>query len=160
MDATQWSAVAAVGSAAAALLSLAVACVSLGVAWNGRQIQGRSADFANCAEVVEQLSNAMRRVRDAPEEHSRFEFIELLNLLEAFALLYNENKIAPVTKKITCKFLEESMAWIRGNDSMKQLMTDSVTSNNTYAELQVFEKRRQREIARHAKSYAIQQGLR
>jgi hypothetical protein len=153
MDANQWSAVAAGGSAVAAAVSLAVA-------WHAKRIQGRSADFANCTEVVEQLGNAMRRVRDACEDHREFEFIELLNLLEALALLYNESKIAPSTKKITCKFLEESLAWIRGNDDMKQLMTKSMTSNDTYAELREFENRRRREIGKHARSYAIQRGLR
>jgi hypothetical protein len=159
-DANQWSAAAAAGSAVAAFLSFAVAGVSLVVAWNARQIQGRSADFANCVEVVQQLGVAMRRVRDAPEKYYRFEFTELLNLLEALALLCNESKIAPATKKITCKFLEESLGWIRGDDSMKQLMKDSVTGAETYAELQAFEERRRHEIAKHAKSYAIQRGLR
>jgi hypothetical protein len=153
MDANQWSAVAAGGSVVAATVSLAVA-------WHAKRIQGRSADFANCTEVVEQLGNAMRRVRDASEDHYKFEFVELLNLLEALALLYNEGKIAPSTKKITCKFLEESLAWIRGDDGMKRLMTDSVTGDETYAELQEFEERRRREIAKRAKSYAIQRGLR
>jgi hypothetical protein len=155
MNADGWSAIAAGCSAAAAIASLLVA-------WNAKRIQGRSADFANCTDVVEQLGSAMRRVRDATEaeDHHKFEFIELLNLLEALALLYNEGKIAPSTKKITGKFLEEALAWIRCDDSMKQLMADSVTSDDTYAELKEFQERRRRDIAAHTKSYAIQRGLR
>jgi len=153
MDASQWSAVAAVASAVAAAAALAVA-------WRAKRIQGQSADFANCIEVVERLGNSMRRVRDAPEEYYKFEFIELLNLLEALALLCNENKIAPSTKKITCKFLDESLAWIRIDARMKELMDEKVTGEDTYAELKEFENRRPREIAKHTKSYAIQRGLR
>ncbi|HUN42792.1 MAG TPA: hypothetical protein VMU81_21070 [Acetobacteraceae bacterium] len=153
MDANAWAAVAAGCSAIAATVSLVVA-------WHAKRIQGRSADFANCVDVIERLGCAMRRVRDATEEHYRFEFIELLNLLEALAMLHNDGKIAPSTKRITRKFLDECLAWIRSDEGMKQLMADSVTGDETYMELKAFEQRRHREIARQAKSYAIQKGLR
>src|SRR5271165_6155920 len=64
LDANGWSAVAAACSAVAA-------AVSLMVAWNAKGIQGRSADFANCIEVAEQLRDAMRRVRDERDKDDK-----------------------------------------------------------------------------------------
>jgi len=139
MDANGWSAVAAACSAVAA-------AVSLTVAWHAKRIQGRSADFANCIEVAGQLRDAMRRVRDEREKEDNearytFEFVELLNLLEALALLYNDSKIADSTKKFTSKFLGEVLGWISIDDGMATLMRKSKTGDETYLELKKFEKR-------------------
>jgi hypothetical protein len=135
MDANKWSAIAAACSAVAA-------SVSLVVAWHAQRIQGRSADFANCIEVVERLGTAMRRVRDAPDNHYDFEFTELLNLLEALALLHNERRIAASTKKFTAKFLEEVLGWISIDPAMEAHMRKSMTGDATYRELEKFKNHR------------------
>lgn len=139
MGATEWSAVAAVCSAVAALVSLVVALGAM-------RIQERSADFANGIDVVERLGTAMRRVRDAPKNHYDFEFTELLNLLEALALLHNERRIAASTKKFTAKFLEEVLCCIEHNPEMAEHMRKSITGDTTYLELKKFEKHHKREI--------------
>jgi hypothetical protein len=148
MDANGWSAIAAACSAAAAALSLAVA-------WNAKGIQGRSADFANCIEVVEQLGNAQRRVFNARDDNERyeFEFRELLNLLEALALLYNDGRIAASTKRFTGKFLDEALAWINIDHGMATLMRKSITGDETYHELKNFEKRRKPKIRSLSRFY-------
>jgi hypothetical protein len=148
MDASEWSAVAAGCSAVAAIVSLAVA-------WNAQRIQGRSVDFANCIEMVEQLGDAMRRVRDEREDEARykFEMIELLNLLEALALLYNDGRIAASTKKFTGKFLDQVLAWINIDDGMATLMRQSMTGDDTYRELKKFEERRKSEIRKLSRIY-------
>jgi hypothetical protein len=139
-----WSVVAAGCSALAAIASLAVAR-------NAKQIQGRSADFANCIEVAGQLRDAMRRVRDERDKDNnevryKFELVELLNLLEALALLYNDGRIAASTKKFTKKFLVEALGWIRIDDGMATLMHQAMTSPETYQELKKFEERSKPEI--------------
>ena len=154
MGADGWSAIAAGFSAGAAV-------VSLMVAWNARAIQGRSADFANCIDVTSRLADAQRRVREAQDDEARykFEFRELLNLLEALALLHNDNKIAPSTKKFTCKFLEEAIGWIRVNPEMAAFMRQSTTSDETYHEIQKFEGRRKPNIRTLSRSYVDRRDL-
>jgi hypothetical protein len=154
MDATAWAAVAACGSTVAAF-------VSLYVAWQARRIQGNAADFGDCLETARELRDAMRRVHDAPNEAKiKFEFTELLNLLEALALLYNDGKIAASTKKFTGKFLDEVLAWIRADNPMNQLMDDRITSETTFHELQVFQQSRSVNIRKLAKAYTAKRGLR
>jgi hypothetical protein len=154
MDATAWASVAAGGSAIAAL-------ASLGVAWHAKRIQGNSADFANCLEVVRQLREAMRRVHDAREDaDKKFEFIELLNLLEALALLYNDGRIAASTKKFTGKFLEQVVAGIRASEPMTELKREAVTGEDTFRELKDFEERHAPAIRNLARSYTTEQGIR
>ena len=145
-------------SAIAAGFSALAAGISLLVAWNAKQIQGRSADFANCIEVASQLRNAMRAVHDESkksdnEDAYRFELIELLNLLEALALLYNDEKIAASTKKFTCKFLDEVVAWINIDHGMATLMRASMTADDTYSELKKFEKYRKTSIRNLSRQY-------
>jgi hypothetical protein len=157
MDANEWSAVAAACSAAAAV-------VSLTVAWHAKRIQGRSADFANCIEVAGQLRDAMRRVRDEREKEDNearytFEFVELLNLMEALALLYNDSKIADSTKKFTGKFLDEVLGWIGIDDGMATLMHKSKTGAETYLELKKFEKRRKPAIRDLSRFYRNKRGV-
>src|SRR5579863_10157609 len=140
MDAAGWSAIAAGGSAIAAT-------ASFWVGWNAKRIQGRSADFANCIVVAGQLRDAMRRVRDERDKENnedgyRFELVELLNLLEALSLLYNDGRIAASTKKFTGKFLEEAVGWINIDHGMATLMRQSMTGKDTYQELKKFERRR------------------
>jgi NADH dehydrogenase/NADH:ubiquinone oxidoreductase subunit G len=141
--------------------STIAAGVSLVVAWQARRIQGRAADFSNCLEAARELRDAMRRVHDAPDAAKvKFEFTELLNLLEALALLYNDGKIAASTKKFTGNFLDEVLAWIRADASMKQRMQETETSPTTYQELKLFEKNRPQESRQLTKAYAKKRGLR
>jgi hypothetical protein len=153
---------AAEASAVAAAAAALAAFVSLGVAWNAKRIQGKAADFSNCLEVVGQLRAAQDRVFTArnDDERYRFEFVELLNLLEALALLYNDGKIAASTKKFTGKFLDQVVAWIRVDESMKRLMDSSMTGDDTYGELKKFENRRRPLIRGLARDYSIQRGIR
>lgn len=148
MDTTQWAAAAAGASAVTALISLAVT-------WHAKQIQGKSTDFANCLAVVSQLGDAIRRVRDGhgDENRVRAEFVELLNLLEALALLHNDGRIAASTRRFTGKFLEQAIGWINIDPHMRTLMRDSMTGEDTYGELKRFEKRRMVQIRDHSRFY-------
>ncbi len=148
-----WSAIAAGGSAVAAFVSLVVA-------WQARSIQGASADFSNCLEVTEQLRAAEARVRDAEGDKRTFEFNALLNLFEALATLHNDRKLAPSTRKIVGNYLVQVLSWIRNDEGMKRLMEASVTSGQTYEELDRFEKRHTNEMLEHSRRYAIQRGNR
>jgi hypothetical protein len=156
MDANGWAAVAAGCSAVAAAISLLVA-------WNAKHIQGRSADFANCIEVAGQLRDAMRRVRDERDKDDnearyQFELVELLNLLEALALLYNDGRIAASTKKFAGKFLDEVLGWISIDNGMAALMRKSMTGDETYRELKKFEKRRKPGIRNLSRFYRNRRG--
>ena len=157
MDANGWSAIAAGFSAVAAI-------VSLGVAWNARGIQGRSADFADCIEVAGQLRDAMRRVRDERDKDDNearyeFELVELLNLLEALALLYNDGRIAASTQTFTGKFLDEVLGWINIDIGMATVMQRSMTGDETYQELKKFEKRRKPKIRNLSRLYRVRRDI-
>ncbi|MEI9986956.1 MAG: hypothetical protein WDN69_29620 [Aliidongia sp.] len=145
----------------AAGASALAAAFSLAVAWHAKRIQGKAADFTNCLEVAGKLRDAMRHVQDAPDDARRkFEFIELLNLLEALALLYNDGRIAASTKKFTGKYLAEVVAEMRANEPMMRLRRESVTGDDTFRELQKFEKRQADAILTLARSYTKEQGIR
>jgi hypothetical protein len=99
---------AAVWSAVAAIFSAIAASISFYVAMQARRIQGNAADFSNCLEAVRNLAEAQRRVIEAQdcEDRLKFEFRELLNLLEALALLVNDGRIAPSTHKFMMKLAQ------------------------------------------------------
>ena len=148
-----WSAIAAGCSAVAAIVSLVVA-------WQARSIQAASADFSNCLEVTEQLRAAEARVNGAKGNRRSFEFNALLNLFEALALLHNDKKLAPSTRKIVGNYLVEVLSWIRNDDGMKLLMEAAVTSGQTFEELDRFEELHRKEMLEHSRRYALQRGNR
>lgn len=149
MDANQ----AAVWSALAAIFSAVAAGASAFVAWQAKRGQTSAADFEGCLAVVGQLSEAQRAVRDAPDEHKEFEFIELLNLLEALALLVNDGRPASSTKKVAEHFLEEALSFIAVTPALSDLMKKSTTGDGTFSELQRFRSPRATAIRRNSKHY-------
>jgi hypothetical protein len=100
------------------------------------------------------IGNAPRCARRAARiAKQRFEFIELLNRLEAMALLYNDGKLAPSTKKFTGKFLDQAVAGMQASEAMTKLKREAITVDDTFHELQKFEKRHAPEIRKLARSY-------
>jgi hypothetical protein len=63
--------------------------------WTARALreQTRARDFENYFSLVERLSNAWRRFRDAAPEDKLFEFDEVMNVLEAACHLYNDKLV-------------------------------------------------------------------
>jgi hypothetical protein len=140
----------------AAFASALSAAASLVGVWYNRRTAIRQADatdFNNCVGTVRQLAGAQRLVRDAPEVHREFEFRELLNLMEALALLINDQKVPPSTLRTIDSFLEEAWAHLQADSQMIKLMEDSLTGENTYVELRKFAKPRKRKIEALIKRY-------
>ena len=115
--------------------------------------QTSAADFGSCLGVVQQLGQALRTVRDASPENKEFEFIELLNLMEALATLVNDGRPASSTNKVAAHFIEETLSWVAITPGMSALMRQSTTGDGTYGELQKFQDRRAAAIRRTAKHY-------
>jgi hypothetical protein len=132
-----------------------VAAASFWISWLNRRTQIRSLDFTNCLEVVKQLGEAQRRVFSKKEDidAARFEFFELLNLLEALALMINERRTHPSTTRFTSKFLIEALAWIRVDPTLKEQMAAAITSDDTFSELKQFEKRQAEIIRRTSRHF-------
>jgi len=149
VDSTQ----AAVWSAAAAIFSAVAAAASAYVAWQAKRGQTSAVDFECCLLVVRQLGEAQRTVRDATEEHRTFEFIELLNLMEALALLINDGRPTSSTKKVAARFLEEALSWISITPVMSDLMKKANTGDGTFAELQKFRAKNVVQIREDARHY-------
>lgn len=144
---------AAIWSALAAVFSAVAASASAYVAWQAKRGQTSVADFEGCLAVVGHLADAQRAVRDAPDEHKQFEFIELLNLMEALALLLNDGRPPSSTTKVATRFLEEALSWISITPAMAELMRTSTTGEGTFAELQRFRSKRAVQIREDARHY-------
>ena len=144
---------AAAWSALAAIFSAVAAGASAYVAWQAKRGQTSASDFEGCLAVVGHLADAQRKVRDAPEEHKEFEFVELLNLMEALALLLNDGRPPSSTKKVAGLFIEEALSWISITPSMAELMKKSITGDGTFAELQKFRSKRAIKIRENARHY-------
>jgi|SRR5580698_4727944 hypothetical protein len=140
MDATvAWAAISAVAAAVTAIITLYIARANFAVA----RTTANASDFLNCLDVVARLGDAQRRVRDASDQTvQEFEFRELLNLMEALALLENDNRIAPSTRRFTEHFLVESYAFMRSQMALRPLLEKSVTGEETFSELEKFAERR------------------
>jgi len=151
-----WAAV----SAFAAAISATIAAVAAGINLWSVNKNVRATDFNNCLAVVAQLAEAQRKVRDARDEAAKqFEFRELLNLMEALALLENDKRVAPSTQKFTMRFLTESWAFLKSQQHLQQFLRDSMTDTETFAELRRFEEKHSIKIRDLALHYERQQNL-
>lgn len=135
------------------MFSAVAAGASAFVAWQAKRGQTSAADFEGCLAVVKQLAEAQRTVRDAPEEHKEFEFIELLNLLEALALLVNDGRPASSTNRVAAHFLEEALSLIAITPALVDLMRKATTGDGTFSELQKFRSPRAEAIRKNARHY-------
>ena len=150
MDAPDWTAVAAIGS----IVSACLAFLSLIFIGSATRTQSKIAEFNNCVEIVKTLGEAQRKVRDkvGSPDHI-FEFRELLNILETLALLVNSRKTTRVAKKYTITFLIQALAWIDVDESMKTMIESSVTSSDTFQDLERVRKRYRRQIEQISRQY-------
>ena len=147
MPPDNWAGYVAVASAAIALVALYFSAKAAGT-------QARVADFNNCLEVVKQLGEAQRKVRNAKDDSERlFEFRELLNLLEALAKLYNDQKLQSSTREYVEPFIVESWAWLRSEPEMAPLIASSITGEETYSDILRFARAHEKRIAALAQAY-------
>ena len=139
------------------VISVVSATIALGSCLSsllGFRLQTKSIDFNNCLEVVKQLAEAQRRIRDAASNETRdFEIVELLNLMEALALLVNRGRIARSAAEYTGHFLEEAWASLKANDDVLPLVEKSISGADTYSELLKFASGRHKRITALVKAY-------
>ena len=103
------------------------------------------------------MAEAQRKVRDGTtEDIKQFEFRELLNLMEALALLENDSRVAESTQKVAQKFLIESLAYIKSQPHLQEFMRSSMTDIGTFEELRLFEERHSKQIRDLALHYERQ----
>jgi hypothetical protein len=107
-----WSAVAATASAISAFLSFCAVLITGRIAAK----QGKVLEFNNCIDIVKQLGEAERRVKDSDDKDRESKFRDLLNLLETLAMLYMKNRLTKVAREYTKKYLIEVIAWIDVDD--------------------------------------------
>lgn len=146
--------ISAIASAISATVALGATLINL---WSVRRT-GRATDFNNCLTVVAQLAEAQRKVRDAEDEEiKQFEFRELLNLMEALALLENDRLTAPSTKKITQDFLIETWAFLKSQEHLQVFLQSSMTDLKTFEQLRLFGENHSKKIRDLALHYERQQ---
>ena len=76
--------------------------------WSVRR-QAKATDLNGYFQFREQFSTAWRRFKDAPEEDRKYEFIEILGLLEAACHLYNKRRLYGATRDMVRDFLCEML---------------------------------------------------
>lgn len=145
--------ISAVAAAASALLAVIIAYLAFAALRQDK----RSSDFGDCVDAVTRLGDAQRRVFEATTpEKKQFEFRELLNLMEALALLENDKRVAPSTRKFTVPFIQESYAFLRSQPQLVPLLEDSITSDTTFAELAKFAEKHKAKIESLTRLYQRQ----
>jgi hypothetical protein len=144
-----WSAVAATASAISAFLSFCAVLITGRIAAK----QGKVLEFNNCIDIVKQLGEAERRVKDSDDKDRESKFRDLLNLLETLAMLYMKNRITKIAREYTKKYLIEVIAWIDVDDNMRRLIERSLTGLDTFADLGRFRNRHRTEIDVHVEFY-------
>jgi hypothetical protein len=113
-----WPAVAAIASAVSASLSLIAITIT---GWMATK-QGKVLEYNNSIDVVKQIGDAERRVKQADtKENQEFEFRALLNILETLAMLHNKKGLTKLARGYTEKYLVETLAWIEVDDEMRRL---------------------------------------
>lgn len=105
------------------------------------RVQARAADFTSYLDMQSRYAEAWRRYRDAQEEHKDFEFIEVLNLIEAGCHLHNKKVVYGATREMLESYLKEIISGILKNDPAKKRMLDAVSENKTFEQVVVFGER-------------------
>lgn len=144
MGAAEWSAVAAVASAVSASIALASLLISLKTA----RTQVKVGEFNNTVAIQRELAEAQRKIASHEPGSTNwvFEFRELYNLLEVLALLINNGQMTIIAKEFATKFIIEVLAWTETSDELKVLVAESVTKDETFAELNAFRRKYRRQI--------------
>jgi hypothetical protein len=137
-----WPAVAATAAAISAFLSFCAVLTTGRIAAK----QGKVLEFNNCIDLVRQLGEAERRVKESDEKDRESKFRDLLNLLETLAMLYMKHRITKAAREYTKKYLMEVIAWIDVDDNMRRLIERSLTGLDTFADLGQFRKCHRKEI--------------
>jgi hypothetical protein len=138
---TELAAIAGVGSTVISLTALAISA-------SATRTHSRVADFNGCLHALDNLAMAQRRIRDARDETVRiFEIREILNLMEALALLINRGRVGPSTQDFVTHFLEEAWAWLNVDATTHPLIEQSLTSESTFEELRSFARTRAKRIS-------------
>lgn len=135
---------AAVASAVSASIALASLLISLKTA----RTQVKVGEFNNTVAIQRELAEAQRKIASHEPGSTNwvFEFRELYNLLEVLALLINNGQMTIIAKEFATKFIIEVLAWTETSDELKVLVAESVTKDETFAELNAFRRKYRRQI--------------
>lgn len=136
MNAFEWAAISAVASALAAIISLFSARTQL-----------RSADARDCLELVKQLGDAQRRANAALGDQVERELLELLNLFETAALLFNHRRLGRSSAYVVKHALLEGWVWLDTTEGLAPILNKAITGPTTFQQLLIFKRRFSAEIA-------------
>ncbi len=123
-----------ISAIATLIAALALIFTALGV----RQ-QAKAADFANYMDLKERFANAWRMFRDSEgDDRKTFEFIELMNLIEASCHLYNKGAIRGASEEMLGDYLTEILPMFFGNEQAKDLITKHFSGPDTFFHIRRF----------------------
>lgn len=142
MEASEWAAVSAVAAAISATVSAGAAVVAL---LNVRT-QQRAADARDCLEFVKQFGEAQRKANGVSGEELEREVLEVLNLLETAALLFNDSRLGRSSAQIVRHALVESWVWLNTTDGMAEILERAITGPTTFQQLLNFKLQFARDI--------------
>lgn len=120
-------------------MAVAALCYS---AFSAR-VQARAADFTSYLDMQSRYAEAWRRYRDAVDSgHKDFEFIEVLNLIEAGCHLYNNNVVYGATRAMLESYLKEIISGIVKNTAARERMKKAVSDHETFRQIVVFSEKK------------------
>ena len=88
--------------------------------------------------LLERISGAWRRFRDAEEKHRDFEFTEILSLTEAMCHLYNKRCFHGTTRIMVKDFLSDMLPDLFENVYARGVIQSSRHNRKTYSEIRRF----------------------
>lgn len=138
-------------AATAAVVSTVLASAALAVSARTFLVQARAIDATNFLDVRQRLGAAMRAVRSAGSDAAQeeFEWIELLNLLEALAELYRWKRFGRVTRSSVKSDLIGALHMIESTPAAKKRLIEAFTHPSAFSALRWFQKKYRKEICRY-----------
>lgn len=120
--------------------------------WNARSAgrQAKAADFSSYLQLTARFSTAWRRYLDAsvcaektPNDidkahRRRFEFTEVLNLLEGACHLYTTGNLQGATRAMICDYLKETIPLVHNNEYGISIIRASYSGPDTFLYIRKF----------------------
>ncbi|TIQ35487.1 MAG: hypothetical protein E5X48_14060 [Mesorhizobium sp.] len=120
--------------------------------WTARslRLQSKAQDFASFLSLSDRFSTAWRRFRQTSDDDwKRYEFAEILNLIESACHFYNKGALHGVTRDVYGLYLKEVIRDIHKNDFAVTTMKEALSGPDTFFHIRRFARMHDIEGAPH-----------
>lgn len=117
---------------------LSVNILLLLLTWRSIHRQWNVTDIGLYFQITEKLTDGWRRCKDSKEKARNFEFVEVLNLLEALSRLHSERRFHGTTQDMVKEYLLEIVPDIVRNDHAIEALRANRSGSDTYGYIRRF----------------------